>query len=335
LSSQAAYWTQGGGWVGLGTFAGGTQSTANAISRDGSTIVGFSNDSSVTRSVFRWTQSGGMENLGSIAGGNYSTPNAVNADGSVIVGEANTANGLNVAMRWTRTGGMQALSSLLSAGGVRTGGMSLRAATGVSDNGKIIVGYGPDASNVNQYFIARCESALCQGLVTLEDTARSFGGQSAVGQTANATIGGTLGTMQEYATQAMRSQGSRSTPYSVFGYGAYDSDPVASGTLGLTADLPFGLVAGFSASANYVTTDMIYNGNAKMSGGAVGAFIARAPDTGLQWLVGGSLLTLRATSHAVISTASHPHHRPDRRRATAMASPRASAGPLRYCRRSP
>lgn len=294
FSSQAAYWTQGGGWVGLGTFAGGTQSTANAISRDGSTIVGFSNDSSVTRSVFRWTHSGGMENLGSIAGGNYSTPNAVNADGSVIVGEANTTtNGMNVAMRWTRTGGMQALSSLLGAGGVRTGGISLRAATGVSDNGKIIVGYGPDASNENQYFIARCRSALCQGLVTAEDVMRSFAGQSAVGQTANAAIGGTLGTMQEYATQAMRSQGSRSTPYSVFGYGAYDSDPIASGTLGLTADLPFGLVAGFSASANYVKTDMIYNGNAKMSGGAVGAFVARVPDIGFQWLVGGSLINLK------------------------------------------
>lgn len=123
--------------------------------------------------------------------------------------------------------------------------------------------------------------------------ARSYAGQSAVGQTANAAIGGTLGTMQEYATQAMQSQGSRSTPYSAFGYGAYDSDPVASGTLGFTADLPFGLVSGFTASANYVKTDMVYNGNAKMYGGAVGAFIARVPNTGLQWLVGGSLINLQ------------------------------------------
>jgi uncharacterized protein YhjY with autotransporter beta-barrel domain len=122
--------------------------------------------------------------------------------------------------------------------------------------------------------------------------AGSYAGQSAVGQTANAAIGGTLSTMQEYATQAMQSQGSRNSPYAVFGYGAYDSDPAASGTLGLTADLPFGLVSGLTVSASYTKTDMVYGGNAKMAGGGLGAFVARAPDTGLQWLAGVSLLTL-------------------------------------------
>ena len=73
--------------------------------------------------------------------------------------------------------------------------------------------------------------------------------------------------MQEYATQARQSQGSRSTPYSVFGYGAYDSDSVASGTLGMTADLPLGLVTGFTVATNYVKTDVVYGGNAKMFGG--------------------------------------------------------------------
>jgi uncharacterized protein with beta-barrel porin domain len=38
---------------------------------------------------------------------------------------------------------------------------------------------------------------------------------------------------------------------------------------------------------------MTFNGNAKMNGGSLGAFIARAPDTGWQWLVGGSALTLK------------------------------------------
>lgn len=40
---------------------------------------------------------------------------------------------------------------------------------------------------------------------------------------------------------------------------------VASGTLGMIADLPFGLITGFNASAT-VKTDMVYNGNARMSG---------------------------------------------------------------------
>jgi hypothetical protein len=164
----------------------------------------------------------------------------------------------------------------------------------MSADGKIVVGQLTDQNRYALgYYIARCQSVICQGLTTYDQMASSYAGQSAVGQTANAAIGGVLGTMQEYATQAYQTQGSRSTPYSVFGYGAYDSDPIASGTLGLTADLPFGLVAGFTASANHVKTDMVYNGNAKMFGGAVGAFIARTPDTGLQWLLGGSLIALR------------------------------------------
>ncbi len=292
--SQAAYWTQGTGWVGLTFLPGGTTSYATAISRDGSVIVGSSENSASRFEAFRWTQGGGMEGLGTVPGGNSSRASAVNADGSVVVGEANTTtDGDYRAMRWTRDGGMQTLSSFLNAGGVKLGSMTLLNATGVSDNGKVVVGYGRDASNAFQYFIARCESALCQGLVTLEDTMRSFAGQSAVGHTANAAIGGVLGTMQEYVTQAHQSQGSRSTPFSVFAYGAYDSDPVASGTLGMTVDLPFNLIAGFSASANHVTTEMQHDGSATMTGGAFGGFIAHMPDTGLQWLAGASTMSLK------------------------------------------
>jgi uncharacterized protein with beta-barrel porin domain len=38
---------------------------------------------------------------------------------------------------------------------------------------------------------------------------------------------------------------------------------------------------------------MVFNGSAKMSGGAVGAFIAHVPDAGLQWLaaIGGTTMT--------------------------------------------
>lgn len=302
FESQPMYWTAATGIVGLGFLPGDTHvyggSGAIAVSANGSVIVGSAvGDSVGNHHAFRWTQATGMQDLGTLPGGFYSNATAISADGTIIAGGSNNApnnTGPVFAFRWTQATGMQKLSDLLAARGISPGaGVVLGGAAAMSADGKITVGNltGPGGTLLG-YYIARCQSAICQGLTTYDQMASSYAGQSAVGQTANSAIGGVLGTMQEYATQAYQTQGSRSTPFSVFGYGAYDSDPVASGTLGLTADLPFGLVSGFTASANYVKTDMVYNGNAKMFGGAVGAFIARSPDTGLQWLLGGSLIAL-------------------------------------------
>lgn len=297
---QAMYWTQATGMVGLGSLptAPGGHSFANAVSANGSVIVGSAvADGALNTHAFRWTQATGMQDLGTLPGGAYSYAVAVSADGSIVAGGSSGTGGGNFgyAFRWTQATGMQKLSDLLAAKGISPGpGMVLGATSFMSADGKITVGNLTGPNGYWQgYYIARCQSAICLGLTTYNQMANSYAGQSAVGQTANAAIGGVLGTMQEYATQAYQTQGSRSTPFTVFGYGAYDSDPIASGTLGLTADLPFGLVAGFTTSANYVKTDMVYNGNAKMFGGAVGAFIARTPDTGFQWLLGGSLIALR------------------------------------------
>jgi probable HAF family extracellular repeat protein len=298
---QAMYWTQTTGIVGLGSLptAPGGNSFANAVSANGSVIVGSAvGDGAFNHHAFRWTQATGMRDLGTLPGGDYSYANAISADGTIVVGASNDAplnTGPFLAFRWTQATGMQKLSDVLAAFGIKPAvGTVLGSARLMSADGKIIVGELTDQSRQSLgTYIARCQSAICTGLTTYDQMATSYAGQSAVSQNANAALGGTLGTMQEYATQAMLSQGSRSTPYSVFGYGAYDSDPIASGTLGLTADLPFGLVSGFTASANYVKTNMVYNGNAKMTGGAVSAFIARVPDIGLQWLVGGSLINLQ------------------------------------------
>ena len=300
--SQPMYWTAATGMVGLGFLPGGDNRTyggsaASAVSANGSVIVGSAvADSSGNQHAFRWTQATGMQDLGTLSGGVWSYAVSVSADGTIVAGgsDGTGGGGLGLAFRWTQATGMQALSDLLAAKGISPGpGLVLGAAAYMSNDGKITVGNLTGQNNTwLGYYIARCQSAICQGLTTYDQLATSYAGQSAVGQTANAAIGGTLGTMQEYATQAMQSQGSRNTPYSVFGYGAYDSDPAASGTLGMTMDLPFGLVSGFTASANYIKTDTVYDGHAKMSGGAIGAFIARAPDTGLQWLAGVSGLTL-------------------------------------------
>ena len=294
--TQAAYWTQAPGMVPLGFFPGGSQSNATAVNANGSVIVGGALTSASEFHAFRWTQATGMQDLGTLPGTQYSIASVVRADGAIVGGTgSDTINNRSFAFRWTDATGMQKLADLLAARGIQLpGGLVPSTTIAMSADGRIVIGAinGPNGT-AQSYYIARCQSAICRGLTTYDQMANSYAGQSAVGQTANAAIGGSLGTMQEYATQAMQSQGSRTTPYSVFGYGAYDSDPVASGTLGITADLPFGLVTGFTASANYVQTDMVYGGNSKMYGGAFGAFIAHAPDTGLQALLGGSLLTLR------------------------------------------
>ena len=90
--------------------------------------------------------------------------------------------------------------------------------------------------------------------------------------------------MTEVATQTGIGADDGKSRYRVFGYGGYDTDPAASGTLGITASLSDKIVAGVLVSANAVRTDMVYDGKARMAGASAGAFVARAPDAGLQWL---------------------------------------------------
>jgi uncharacterized protein with beta-barrel porin domain len=113
-----------------------------------------------------------------------------------------------------------------------------------------------------------------------------------MGEAGNAVLGGSLGTMSLYATQTYSKPGIGSSPYSAFAYGAYDSDPSASGMLGVTRDLPNAMLAGVVVGAHYVNTDMVFDGSAKFSGGSAGAFLARVPDAGLQWFVGIGGITL-------------------------------------------
>ena len=105
---EAFRWTQSGGMVGLGVISGGTRSQANAVSGDGTVVVGQGNSTFIptNEEAFRWTQAGGMVGLGFIPGGSSSSiANAVNSDGSVVVGQSFlTAAGYR-AFRWTQSSG--------------------------------------------------------------------------------------------------------------------------------------------------------------------------------------------------------------------------------------
>jgi probable HAF family extracellular repeat protein len=87
---QAFRWTASTGMQGLGFTQGssGVQSESKAVSRDGGTIVGYSETGQGRKDAFVWTQSTGMRALPQLPGAPAGTSLAsgVNFDGSLIVG---------------------------------------------------------------------------------------------------------------------------------------------------------------------------------------------------------------------------------------------------------
>jgi probable HAF family extracellular repeat protein len=117
------------------------RSQANAVSRGGAVVVGYSSSLNGSREAFRWTATGGMVGMGDLPGGDFhSEATGVSADGSVIVGAGTVQvpdRIINVpqAFRWTADGGMKALAGVTDLPVEYTG------ASDVSADGKVVVGY--------------------------------------------------------------------------------------------------------------------------------------------------------------------------------------------------
>ena len=133
---EAFLWTEAGGMIGLGDLPGGSATSyAYDVSADGLTVVGVASGTSGWE-LFRWTSAGGMEGLGSVAFGHK----AVSADGSVIVGGNSTG-----AFIYTNADSMRNLQEVLENDyGLDLTGWTLQSATGISDDGTVIVGGGPN-----------------------------------------------------------------------------------------------------------------------------------------------------------------------------------------------
>jgi probable HAF family extracellular repeat protein len=152
---EAFRWSQLTGMVGLGYLPGSspnnTFSSAQAASADGSVIVGYST-SADGQEAFRWTQATGMLSLGI-----PSLALATSADGSIIVGEAAFNDGTDGAFIWDAANGMRHLSSALVEDGLSDSapkGWYLRRATGISADGRVIVGWGVNPAGVYEPFVA-------------------------------------------------------------------------------------------------------------------------------------------------------------------------------------
>ena len=150
---EAFRWTESDGMVGLGDLPGSLFcSVAYDTSADGSVVVGegTSTASGQNDEAFRWT-SAGMVGLGDLPGGvSYdmvdSTAYGVSGDGAIIVGEGFGTSGTR-AIIWDATNGMRDLGAVLTSEyGLDLTGWTLYQARAISENGKVIVGYGRNPS---------------------------------------------------------------------------------------------------------------------------------------------------------------------------------------------
>ncbi len=127
-------------------FGGGFSSLALGVAADGNTVVGRSNSSQGTE-AFRWnpSQNPPMQGLGDLSGGTFSSQAlGVSADGNTVVGRGRGSQG-DEAFIWDSTSGnmLRLRDVLINDHGLsQLAGWSLTEATAISDDGRVIVGYG-------------------------------------------------------------------------------------------------------------------------------------------------------------------------------------------------
>lgn len=147
---QASFWRQGSPAEGLGDLPGGEfYSFASDISGDGLVVVGssksrFADRTSQELEAFRWTRDDGLVNLSGLPDGlRYSRAQGVSADGSIVVGLMSSSETSQDAFIWDDLHGMRVLEDVLTDQyGLDLTGWRLDEATGISDDGRVIVGNG-------------------------------------------------------------------------------------------------------------------------------------------------------------------------------------------------
>ena len=145
-NNDSAFSWRNGTMTNLGTIENNwrSSSTANAVSANGSVVVGVCGKYNVGNEAFRW-ENGIMVGLGKISGADYSEAHGVSANGNVVVGYSSwQSTSREEAFRW-ENGSMIGLGGLLSS--------DIRShAYNVSADGSVVVGTSKAASGKNEAF---------------------------------------------------------------------------------------------------------------------------------------------------------------------------------------
>lgn len=133
----------------------GTGATALAVNQAGTIIVGTEGGGSAP---LLWRSDGPAERLDLNEDGRFTHARGTNADGTTIVGGDSTA------WIWTPAAGLRTLADALSSAGVPVASQwrELTVATGISDDGRVVVGKGINAEDVPRGFRATLGSVLCE-----------------------------------------------------------------------------------------------------------------------------------------------------------------------------
>ena len=192
-------WSNAEGFTPIADLPGSTGGHLNALSADGSVVVGGGNRPLLGREAFYWTESTGSVQLGDLAGGGVdSTALDVSADGSRIVGSVTSATHVEAAY-WSPAGSLVPIGVLPLIPDSR--------ATGVSADGAVIAGLvGRYVSNdqFNNELPFRWTQGegmqqldLLPGATSGRATAVSADGSAIVGRTGNEAVrwtdGGVMG----------------------------------------------------------------------------------------------------------------------------------------------
>lgn len=149
-------WSVSTGTVSLPTPSGASRAWAQGVSLDGVRVVGYSGDGLAERATAWEYVGGGWEArvLGMLSGDTRARARAASAGGAWVVGQSFDAGGESRAFVWSDSWGMRDLGSVLEGMGVALGGFRLESATGISADGRTIVGYGFDPSGRTRGFVA-------------------------------------------------------------------------------------------------------------------------------------------------------------------------------------
>lgn len=166
--------------VQTGRFLDGQQPSPLAISADGTLAVGSSNDEHSNGQASIWDTGSGAITLLDQGTDKSSDVQGMNASGSVLVGYGKSLKTYQ-ALYWTGSGTSYTLHILeqsLEEAGVNLDDWALNSATGVSDDGNIIVGTG-SLSDSDVVYLANLGSG---GLSTAESLAQSVASMAPVGR---------------------------------------------------------------------------------------------------------------------------------------------------------